>query len=58
MKVIFNSPLEQFEPIPFISIFLGNINFSITTISLMFIYLLVIIVFFVNGFFFTASKNY
>jgi ATP synthase subunit 6 len=57
MKVIFNSPLEQFEPIPFISIFLGNINFSITTISLMFIYLLVIIVFFVNGFFLQPVKT-
>jgi hypothetical protein len=40
------SPLEQFEPIPFITIYLGNINLSITSITIMFIYLFFILVFF------------
>jgi len=53
------SPLEQFEPIPFITIYLSNINFSITSISIMFIYILFILVFFLNGYFFepTLSTN-
>jgi len=53
------SPLEQFEPIPFITIYLSNINFSITSISIMFIYILFILVFFLNGYFFepTLSSN-
>ena len=44
------SPLEQFEPIPFITIYLSNINFSITSISIMCIYLIFILVFFINGY--------
>lgn len=44
------SPLEQFEPIPFITIYLSNINFSITSISIMCIYLIFILVFFLNGY--------
>ena len=53
------SPLEQFEPIPFITIYLSNINFSITSISIMFIYILFILVFFLNGYFLepTLSPN-
>jgi ATP synthase subunit 6 len=44
------SPLEQFEPIPFITLYLSNINFSITSISIMFFYIFFILVFFVNGY--------
>jgi hypothetical protein len=39
------SPLERFEPIPFITLYLSNINFSITSISIMFIYVLLILSF-------------
>jgi len=51
------SPLEQFEPIPFITIYLSNINFSITSISIMFIYILFILVFFLNGYFLEPSLS-
>ena len=51
------SPLEQFEPIPFITIYLSNINFSITSISIMCIYLIFILVFFLNGYILEPSNN-
>ena len=50
------SPLEQFEPIPFITIYLSNINFSITSISIMCIYLIFILVFFLNGYIFRPNN--
>jgi len=49
------SPLEQFEPIPFITFYLSNINFSITSISIMFFYIFFILVFFINGYVFQPS---
>jgi hypothetical protein len=51
------SPLEQFEPIPFITIYLGNINLSITSITIMFIYLFFILVFFLNGYLFEPASS-
>jgi len=51
------SPLEQFEPIPFITIYLSNINFSITSISIMCIYLIFILVFFLNGYVLEPSNT-
>jgi len=51
------SPLEQFEPIPFITIYLSNINFSITSISIMCIYLIFILVFFLNGYILEPSNS-
>jgi hypothetical protein len=45
------SPLEQFEPVSFFSIFLGNINLSITNITFMFIFIMIIIPFLLNGYF-------
>jgi ATP synthase subunit 6 len=51
------SPLEQFEPIPFITIYLSNINFSITSISIMCIYLIFILVFFLNGYILEPSTS-
>jgi hypothetical protein len=49
------SPLEQFEPIPFITLYLSNVNLSITSISIMFIYVLFILVFFLNGYVFEPA---
>jgi len=53
------SPLEQFEPVSLFSIFLGNINLSITNISLMFIFMIVIFSFLLNGyvFYFKNATN-
>lgn len=53
------SPLEQFEPVSFISIFLGNINLSITSITFMFIFIMIIFPFLLNGYFlyFSSIKN-
>ena len=51
------SPLEQFEPIPFITIYLSDINFSITSISIMCIYLIFILVFFLNGYVLDPSNS-
>jgi len=65
------APLEQFEPVSFFSIFLGNVNLSFTNISLTFIFIMLVISFLINGYFFyfasasntvnvniNASKNY
>ena len=41
---VFN-PLEQFEPVPFLKLFLGSVNFSLTSVSVMCIFLLFIFVF-------------
>lgn len=46
------SPLEQFEPVSLFSIFFGRMNLSITNISLLFIFILLVLVFLVNGYFF------
>lgn len=51
------NPLEQFEPIPFITFFINDINFSITSISIMFIYILLITSFFFNGFLFQPKDS-
>jgi ATP synthase subunit 6 len=51
------SPLEQFEPIPFITLYLSNVNLSITSISIMFIYVLFILVFFLNGYVFEPALS-
>jgi len=56
MLYLYN-PLEQFEPIPFITIYLSNINFSITSLSIMCIYLIFILVFFLNGYVFEPKNK-
>jgi len=56
MLYLYN-PLEQFEPIPFITIYLSNINLSITSLSVMCIYLIFILVFFLNGYIFEPKNN-
>ena len=40
------SPLEQFEPIPLLTLFFGGINFSITNVTIIFIYIVLIILYF------------
>jgi ATP synthase subunit 6 len=44
------SPLEQFEPIPFFTIFIGGLNLSITNVSVIYIFIFAIISLFFNGF--------
>jgi len=50
------SPLEQFEPVSFFSIFLGNVNLSITNITFMFIFIMIIFPFLLNGYFLYFSN--
>ena len=56
MFILYN-PLEQFEPVPFISLFISNVNFSITSISIMSIYIIFIAVFFLNGYIFEPASS-
>jgi hypothetical protein len=51
------SPLEQFEPVSFISVFLFDVNLSITNISVMFIFMIFIVGFILNGSLFTFRKS-
>lgn len=44
------SPLEQFEPIPLLTIFLGGVNFSITNVTIIFIYIVLVLCYFLNGY--------
>jgi len=43
------SPLEQFEPVSFFGVLLGNINLSITSITFMFFFIMAILPFLMNG---------
>ena len=43
------SPLEQFEPVSFFAVLLGNINLSITSITFMFFFIMAILPFLMNG---------
>lgn len=51
------SPLEQFEPIPLLVIFFGNINLSITNITIIFIYIVLILCYFLNGYIFYINNK-
>jgi type IV secretory pathway VirB3-like protein len=51
------SPLEQFEPIPLLVIFFGNINLSITNITIIFIYIVLILCYFLNGYIFYINDK-
>jgi ATP synthase subunit 6 len=51
------SPLEQFEPIPLLVIFFGNINLSITNITIIFIYIVLVLCYFLNGYIFYINNN-
>lgn len=51
------SPLEQFEPIPFFTLFLNEINFSITNITVIFIFIVLVLSYFLNGYFFSLNDN-
>lgn len=44
------SPLEQFEPIPLFTILFGTINLSITNITMIFIYIVLVLCYFLNGY--------
>jgi ATP synthase subunit 6 len=44
------SPLEQFEPIPLLTIFFGTINLSVTNITIIFIYIVLVLCYFLNGY--------
>jgi len=48
--------LEQFEPIPFMSHFAGGINLTVTNVTIVFIYIVLVLVFFVHGRLFTSSR--
>jgi ATP synthase subunit 6 len=54
--IISYSPLEQFEPIPFITIFFGGVNFSITNVTIIFIYIVLVLSYFLNGYLFNINK--
>lgn len=54
---MFYSPLEQFEPVPFITIFFNEINFSITNVTIIYIYLVLVFSYFLNGYFFYFKDN-
>jgi ATP synthase subunit 6 len=51
------SPLEQFEPIPLITLFLGGINLSITNVTIIFIYIVLVLCYFINGYLFSINNN-
>lgn len=51
------SPLEQFEPIPLLVIFLGGINFSITNVTIIFIYIVLVLCYFLNGYLFNVNDS-
>lgn len=51
------SPLEQFEPIPLLTIFLGGINLSITNVTIIFIYIVLVLCYFLNGYIFYVNDN-
>lgn len=51
------SPLEQFEPIPLLTLFFGGINFSITNVTIIFIYIVLIILYFLNGYIIDTNKR-
>ena len=44
------SPLQQFEPTPFFILYFCNIDFSITNITIIFIFIVLILNFFFNGY--------
>jgi ATP synthase subunit 6 len=48
--------LEQFEPIPFMSLFSGGINLSVTNVTIIFIYIVLVLTFFVHGRLFSTGK--
>jgi len=50
---LFTSPLEQFEIIPVISLYLGGLDFSITNETI----ILLLIIFFVSTFFLSSFKQ-
>ena len=49
------SPLEQFEPIPLLTMFLGGVNFSITNVTIIFIYIVLVLCYFLNGYIFYSN---
>jgi ATP synthase subunit 6 len=53
------SPLEQFEPIPLLTILFGTINLSVTNITIIFIYIVLVLCYFLNGYtvYINESKN-
>lgn len=43
------SPLEQFEPVPLLTLFFGGVNFSVTNVSIIFMYIAFVVFFFLQG---------
>jgi len=54
---IFYNPLEQFEPIPFIVLFPNEVNLSITNVTIIFIYIVLILGYFLNGYIFLLNNK-
>jgi len=51
------SPMEQFEPVPFFTLYFSDINFSFTNLSITFIYIALVLNYLVNGYFFKFSNS-
>jgi ATP synthase subunit 6 len=48
--------LEQFEPVPLLTVFLGGINISITNVTIIFIYIVLVLCYFINGHILTLNN--
>lgn len=54
--LLINSPLEQFEPIPLLVIFFGGIDLSITNVTIIFIYIVLVLCYFLTGYFINLQE--